>query len=90
MAVTVNGGDVTVGVMVAKTIEVDVVKTGKILVVVVVDVTVTVTACEARLKVLTSCDLQLVTYKSHLERKSHKKSIRSTSPFSHTSFTFKI
>lgn len=88
MAVTVNGGDVTVGVMVAKTIEVDVVKTGKILVV--VDVTVTVTACEARLKVLTSCDLQLVTYKSHLERKSHKKSIRSTSPFSHTSFTFKI
>lgn len=50
MAVTVNGGDVTVGVMVAKTIEVDVVKTGKILVV--VDVTVTVTACEARLKVL--------------------------------------
>lgn len=88
MAVTVNGGDVTVGVMVAKTIEVDVVKTGKILVV--VDVTVTVTACEARLKVLTSFDLQLVTYKSHLERKSHKKSIRSTSPFSHTSFTFKI
>lgn len=88
MAVTVNGGDVTVGVMVAKTIEVDVVKTGKILVV--VDVTVTVTACEARLKVLISCDLQLVTYKSHLERKSHKKSIRSTSPFSHTSFTFKI
>lgn len=88
MAVTVNGGDVTVGVMVAKTIEVDVVKTGKIRVV--VDVTVTVTACEARLKVLTSCDLQLVTYKSHLERKSHKKSIRSTSPFSHTSFTFKI
>lgn len=85
---TVNGGDVTVGVMVAKTIEVDVVKTGKILVV--VDVTVTVTACEARLKVLTSCDLQLVTYKSHLERKSHKKSIRSTSPFSLTSFTFKI
>ena len=47
VAVTVNGGDVTVGVKKKKTVEVDVVKTGKSLVVFTVDVTVTVTACDA-------------------------------------------